>query len=115
MPAICQNVVPATAVMELMSYRYYYDVMPSYYEIILKSKYRRDSSEAASRIIDIIHDGMTTDFAYIYNYGISNMMCSVRDLIGISKSADFASEFARNEKAYNKTFGKLVKAIREEE
>ena len=114
-PAICRNIVPATAVMEVMSHHYYYDVMPSYYEIILKSKYRRDSSEAASRIIDIIHDGMTTDFAYIYNYGISNMMCSVRDLIGISKSADFASEFARNEKAYNKTFGKLVKAIREEE
>lgn len=113
-PAVCQSIIPATAVMEKMAYHYYYDVMPRYYEIILKSKYRRDSSEAASRIIDIIHDGMTTDFAYIYNYGLSNMMCSVRDLIGISKSSDFASEFARNEKAYNKTFGKLVAAIREE-
>ena len=114
-PAVSESVGLTTAVLEKMGSVYFYDVMPKYYEIILKSKYRRDSSEAASQIIDLIHDGMTTDFAYIYNYAISNMMCSVRDLIGISKSSDFASEFARNEKVYNKTFNKLIAAIRGEE
>ncbi|MBR5681118.1 MAG: hypothetical protein IKX19_10745, partial [Clostridia bacterium] len=93
----------------------YYDVMPSYYDVILKNKYRRDSSDAASQVIDLIHDSMKTDFAYIYNYGMSNMMLSLRDLIGVSKSTDFTSTFKKSEKVYNKVFSKLVESIREGE
>ena len=86
-----------------------------YYDVILKNKYRRDSSDAASQVIDLIHDSMKTDFAYIYNYGMSNMMLSLRDLIGVSKSTDFASTFKKSEKVYNKVFSKLVESIREGE
>lgn len=114
-PVISQNVKTSTAVLEKLAYNYYYDVMPQYYDVILKTKYRRDSSDAASQILDLIHESMTTDFAYIYNYGMSNMMISLRDLIGVSKSTDFASTFAKSEKAYNKVFGKLVEAIRGED
>ena len=87
--------------------------MPEYYDVILKNKYRRDSSDAASQIIDLIHDSMTTDFAYIYNYGMSNMMLSLRDLIGVAKSTDFASSYKKSEKVYNKVFEKLLNSIRE--
>ena len=113
-PVVSTNVKNLTAVLEKLSYNYYYDVMPQYYEVILKTKYRRDSSDTASQILDLIHDSMTTDFAYIYNYGMSNMMLSLRDLIGVSKSTDFVSTYTRNEKAYNKVFGKLVEAIKNE-
>ena len=114
-PVVSQNVKTSTAVLEKMGYYYYYDVMPSYYDVILKNKYRRDSSDAASQVIDLIHDSMKTDFAYIYNYGMSNMMLSLRDLIGVAKSTDFASTFKKSEKVYNKVFSKLVESIREGE
>lgn len=110
-PVVNSNVEGMTAILEKLSYNYYYDVMPQYFEVILKTKYRRDSSDAASQMLDLIHDNMTTDFAYIYNYGMSNMMLSLRDLIGISKSTDFASTFAKSEKAYNKVLGRLVEAM----
>ena len=113
-PIVSTNVENLTAVLEKLSYYYYYDVMPQYYEVILKTKYRRDSSDAASQMLDLIHSSMTTDFAYIYNYGMSNMMISLRDLIGVSKSTDFASSFAKQEKAYNKVLSKLVEAMMSE-
>ena len=113
-PVISANVKTSTAVMEKLGYYYYYDVMPEYFDVILKNKYRRDSSDAASQVIDLIHDSMKTDFAYIYNYGMSNMMLSLRDLIGVSKSKDFESSFKKTEKVCTKTFEKLLKSIREE-
>ena len=112
-PVISANVKTSTAVMEKLGYYYYYDVMPEYFDVILKNKYRRDSSDAASQVIDMIHDSMTTDFVYIYNYGMSNMMLSLRDLIGVSKSTDFASSYKKGEKMYNKVFDKMLKSIRE--
>ena len=113
-PIVNTNVEGMTAILEKLSYNYYYDVMPQYFEVILKTKYRRDSSDAASQMLDLIHDNMTTDFAYIYNYGMSNMMLSLRDLIGISKSTDFASTYAKQEKAYNKVLGRLIEAMMSE-
>ena len=113
-PIVSTNVANLTAVLEKLSYYYYYDVMPQYYEVILKTKYRRDSSDAASQMLDLIHSSMTTDFAYIYNYGMSNMMLSLRDLIGVSKSTDFASTFAKSEKAYNKVLSRLIEGMMSE-
>ena len=80
-PVVSVNAKTSTTVLEKLGYYYYYDVMPEYYDVILKNKYRRDSSDAASQIIDLIHDSMTTDFAYIYNYGMSNMMLSLPEIV----------------------------------
>ncbi len=112
-PVISANVKTSTAVLEKLGYYYYYDVMPEYFDVILKNKYRRDSSDAASQVIDMIHDSMTTDFGYIYNYGMSNMMLSLRDLIGVTKSTDFESNYKKTEKVCKKTFEKLLASIRE--
>lgn len=107
------SVNDTTAVLEEMSCQYYNDVMPTYYNVILKTKYRRDGSDKASQIMDILHDSMTTDFAYIYNYAMGNMIISLRDLIGIDKSTDFASHYAKNEKKYEDSLAKMIDAIRE--
>ena len=101
-----------TAVLEKMSYQYYKDVMPQYYEVILKTKYRRDSSEAALQIMDMIHAGLTTDFAYFYNSNLNGIYWSLRDLIGVAKSTDFASLYAKNEKQYHTKLAELIDALR---
>ena len=112
-PVQSGSVQETTAVLEEMSCQYYNDVMPTYYNVILKTKYRRDGSDKASQIMDILHDSMTTDFAYIYNYAMGNMIISLRDLIGIDKSTDFASHYAKNEKKYEDSLAKLIDAIQE--
>jgi len=111
-PSISANVENLTAVLEKMSYQYYKDVMPQYYEVILKTKYRRDSSEAAPQIMDMIHAGLTTDFAYFYNSNLNGIYWSLRDLIGVAKSTDFASLYAKNEKQYHTKLAELIDALR---
>ena len=112
-PVQSAQITATTAILEELSLQYYNNVVPSYYNVILKTKYRRDASDKASQILDLIHDGMTTDFAYIYNYAMGNMIISLRDLIGIDKSTDFASHYAKNEKKYEDSLAKLINAIQE--
>ncbi len=113
-PIISQSAKNTTAVMEKLGYHYYEEVMPSYYDVVLKVKYRRDSSDTASQVLDIIHDSMTTDFAYIYNYALNSMVVSLRDLIGVQKSTDFSSHYAKNEQKYGDSLEKLIASIMEE-
>ena len=114
-PAISGRIETSSAVLEKMGYYYYYEVMPDYYDVILKTKYRRDSSDAASRVMDLIHDSMTTDFGYFYNYSLGNMMLSLRAMILTDRSTDFVSVYRRNEKIYVKMLSNLLEAIREDD
>ncbi len=114
-PAISSRIETSSAVLEKLGYYYYYDVMPDYYNVILKTKYRRDSSDAASQVMDLIHDSLTTDFGYFYNYGMGNMMLSLRDLICTQKSTAFTSLYKRNEKIYKKMLENLLESMQEDE
>ncbi len=113
-PVQSTHFTDTTAVLEEMSMQYYYNVIPTYYNDILKSKYRRDSSDKASQIMDILHNSVSTDFAYVYNYAISGIITSLRDVVGVNKSADFASHYAKNNKVYTKSFEKLINSVVEE-
>ncbi len=86
----------ACAVMEALAFEAYKSVTPAFYEIALKVKYIRDSNDTALRIVDMIHDGATTDFAYIYNYTLNDIGLIMRSLMG-GKKSDFASEYAKRE------------------
>lgn len=95
------------AVLEALAFEGYKNVIPAYYEIALKTKYFRDSDEISNKIIDMIHDNPTTDFAYIYNYALSNVGLIMRDLMG-AKSSNFASKYAKSEKSYQRNLDKLI-------
>ena len=85
-----------SAVMEALAFEAYKKVTPAFYEIALKLKYIRDSDDIALRIVDMIHTGATTDFAYIYNYALNDIGLIMRVLMG-GKRSDFASEYAKKE------------------
>ena len=110
-PMISSQVEEMTAMLEKLAYYYYYDVMPLYYETVLKVKYRRDSSEAAAQVIDIIHEGMTTDFAYIYNSDMNNIIQFFRDFIGVAKRTNYAAMYAKFGKMYDKGLNEVVRSI----
>lgn len=95
------------AVMEAMAFESYKDVTPTFYEIALKVKYVRDSDETALKIVDIIHAGATTDFAYIYNYALNNVGLIMRDLMG-GKNSDFSSAYAKIQNAVLTQFDALI-------
>jgi len=111
-PVISGNVQNSTAVLEALGYAYYENVMPVYYEQIIKSKYRRDSSDYAAQMLDIIHDNLKTDFSYIYSSALSGLVTTnIRDLIGAQKSADFVSSYMSNEQTYLSGLEDLIEAV----
>jgi hypothetical protein len=95
------------AVIEALAFEGYKNVIPAYYEIALKIKYSRDSSEQALQIIDMIYENETTDFAYVYNYALNGIGLIMRDLMG-GKKSDFVSVYATKEASTLKLLDTLI-------
>lgn len=106
-PATITKMEAVGAVLESMAFESYKTVMPAYYEIALKLKYTRDTGEDAFKVIDMIHDSVTTDFAYVYNYALQNVGLIMRDLMG-SKSSDFVSRYEKLEQRVQTSLEKLI-------
>ncbi|MDD6265986.1 MAG: hypothetical protein PUB34_06795 [Clostridia bacterium] len=70
----------ATAVLECMASETYRQCLPQYYEKALKSKYVRDSWSA--KMLDLIHDGETTDFVVCYSLSLGEIGGMMRSIIG---------------------------------
>ncbi len=94
-------------VLEMMAFLSWRDVAPVYYEVALKVKYVRDSDDAALKIVDMVHDGATTDFGYIYSYALDQIGTVMRTMMQ-NKSAAFASEWAKMESAVTAKFDSLI-------
>lgn len=107
LPTTCSKVDISTAAMEALAFEGYRSVLPAYYEVAVKVKYTRDSTDAAMQILDIIHDNSTTDFAFIYNYALNGLGLIERDLMG-GKKADFASYYAKKESGFQKKLDALI-------
>lgn len=105
-------VVPATTkdtdmtgyMLEILQYRSYHDVLPSYYDICLKNKYTRDEQSAA--MLDLIFNSRVIDI------GDSTLCNVIRDnfLYQMVKndSRDLASAIAKNENAIKASLDKLA-------
>lgn len=78
-------------------------ITPVYYDLALKNKYSRDEESAA--MLDLIHDSITTDFAFTWGDSIGGMLNLFYDNI---RSTKFASVMAKQEKMWNKNLEKLV-------
>lgn len=61
-----KNIEASSAVLEAMCAHSYSTVVPAYYEIALKYRYTRNSSEVTSKIIDIIHESTSFNFGILY-------------------------------------------------
>lgn len=96
------------AVFEAIAYYGYQYVFPTYYEEALKVKYSHTDNSRAVQMIDLIHDSMTTDFAYIFNSSLGGIATDIgRELIGNEKSKNFASLYKENEDKYTVKLKKL--------
>ncbi len=93
--------------LEMLAFLAWRDVTPTYYEVALKVKYVRDSDDVALKIVDMVHDGATTDFGYIYSYALDQIGTIMRTMMG-NKSADFVSKWAEKESSVTAKFNSLV-------
>lgn len=96
LPSNCTKVDAVCAVLEELSFQGYNELLPVYYDIVLKGKYVRD--DVSAQMIDIIRDSCSTDIAYVYGDAFFGMGYITRYLIQ-AKSSNFASEYAKREAA----------------
>ena len=108
-PYNCQKFDAVCAVLEEMAFLGYKDVLPDYYNVLMKNKYARD--EASATMIDIIRDNCAVDIAYIYGFNqlgtLSRMM--------VQKNPNWASTYAEYYPAGQVEIDKLVDKFTEVE
>lgn len=83
-----------SAVLECMASETSRTCLPAYYEQALKQKYVRDSWSA--KMLDLIHDGETTDFVAVYSLSLGEIGTIMRQLIGYDEP-NFVSAYESKE------------------
>ena len=91
-----QNLDILGAVLEAMCAETYRTLTPAWYETALKIKYTRDNLSA--QMIDLIHDSITTNFIFAYNYAINDIGMVYRSLV-TANSKDYVSTVKSKEKS----------------
>ena len=79
LPVNCTKVEAASAVLEALAFIGYEDVLPAYYESLLKAKYARDAKSA--QMIELIRENFITDIAYVYGDAFNQMGYACRNMI----------------------------------
>nr|MBQ4320408.1 extracellular solute-binding protein [Clostridia bacterium] len=96
-PVTVKNVELVSAIIEQMAYLGWRDVVPTYYDVVLKSKYTRD--EESPEMIDLIREGRVFDIGYFYT-GKAEILVEIHSPgPHLAQSADhnFASFYAKME------------------
>ncbi len=105
LPYTNTKIEATTATLELMAYLSYYHVFPEYLNEALKYKYSRD--EETAEMIQLIYDGVYTDFGIIWEQFIWQGMW-LRNA-GIAKNP--ASIIRKSEATWLKQFNQTVEAL----
>lgn len=94
-------------IIEALNAESYKKVIPAYYEVALKVKYSRD--EESVGVLDMLLDGRTFDFGYIYD-GWKGYAFLLQDLLS-TKSTNFASKAKSKKKSAEKRYEKVVDSL----
>ena len=105
LPYTNTKIEACTATLELMAYLSYYNVFPEYLNEALKYKYTRD--EEAAEMIQLIYDGVYTDFGIIWEQYIFGSLWLRNN--GISKNP--ASNIKKGENNWLRTFNETIAAL----
>lgn len=91
LPINCQKTGAVCALLEEMAFTGHNELLPVYYDTVLKDKYVRDSESA--RMLDLIRDNVRADIGYIFAGDFANIAYIPRSLFK-EGSDGFASAFA---------------------
>ncbi|MCQ2432003.1 MAG: hypothetical protein MJ175_05290 [Clostridia bacterium] len=97
-------------IVEVLNAESWKRVIPTYYDVVLKTKGTRD--EVSVSMLDYILDHRVFDFGYVYGqFGAAFWP----QYLAEKKSADIASYYQKNYKAYDKTMSKVFAFFEEYE
>ncbi|MCL2815033.1 MAG: hypothetical protein FWD23_10585 [Oscillospiraceae bacterium] len=83
-------------------------VIPTYYEIALKSKYARD--DESQEMLDIIRQGLNFDFGIVFSAQTNNAGWMIRASVNES-TFKFASTYEKNAEKHDKALDKFLAAF----
>ena len=109
LPVNCAKVEVSAAVLEALAYIGYEDVLPAYYESLLKAKYARDAKSA--QMIEMIRENFITDIAYVYSDAFNALGYACRNMVA-SKTSNLQSWYASRETAALTAMEKLIEQFR---
>ncbi|MBQ8642762.1 MAG: hypothetical protein IJ480_11170 [Clostridia bacterium] len=112
LPVTCDKTDIVCAVMEELAFQGYLSTSPAYYDIVLKGKYLRDSSDAAAQLIDAIHDLAYTETGYAYASMTQSAGYMHRTLID-NKSGNIASQWASIQTKAEEALDTLIESYSE--
>lgn len=93
-------------ILEALNFATYYDVMPNYYEIILKRKTAQD--EESSAMLDIISANTIMDIDMAFYFALSVDAYAVDQWL---ETKNYSTWFAANQKSLDVKMEKLLKAF----
>ena len=97
-------------ILEALACYGYHDIMPVYYEKVLKGKNTRDDESAV--MLDLIFNNISFDFTQIYSFAFGDEKApSMLMRTTINNNKDITSAFAADKQMYIKTIEKLVEAL----
>ncbi len=104
-PTTAPDLSRTGTIMEAMAEISKYTLTPAYYDVALKGKYIRD--EESAEMLDIILAQRAYDLGMIFNWG--SMFSTVTGMT--TSKTDFASSFAKREKATETAIEKFVEQL----
>ena len=105
LPVNAVKVDATCAVLEALAYCGYTDLLPVYYESVLKTKYARDQKSA--QMIEIARDNLVTDIAYVYGDAFNNLGYAPRYIVQ-QKRESLTVYYEKGIKAAESNMKKLV-------
>ena len=94
------------ATLELMAAGSYKEVVPAYYEIVLKSKYSDNPQDA--EMYDLILNSFVFNFSFVYTASLGTVWNMFRDL-----RSDFAQKYEADEERFETLLETLVDKLDE--
>lgn len=101
----CEKTDMVGAAMELFAAESYQQLIPQYYEVVMKVKYLR--TDAASAMYDFILDSVGYNFGMVHTGSINHEVSIIRQLLA-DRSGDFMSAWEKNKKASQRNLDKLI-------
>ncbi len=93
---------------EALAYYSYREIRPAFFDIVLENKAVRD--ENSYRVLQMMHENKVFDFGFNFDGTGYNL---IKEVVVDKKSTDFASLYAKKEKAILKSFDKIISAVKE--
>ncbi len=104
-PVTVSDVEMCGILTEALCYSGYKNIIPKYYDVVLKGKYARDVE--SEEMLDIIRAGLSFNFGWVHSIPMGSIGAFYSDLVS-NNDTNFASAYAQREEKLKKQLADIV-------